>query len=298
MGVFNEIVIVGKAKAERERILNQAFQILHEIDEKMNPRRDDSEIARINRKGFEKPQEVSGETFEVIQESVKFFEKSEGAFDITALPLMKLWGFDGGNPHVPASEEIQGVLPRVGSSQLILDVKKRKVGFRIPEIGIDLGGILKGYACDRVAQFLQREGIENALVNVGGTIRAYGHSPDRRPWRVGIRHPRDPTRTFKVVTLVNEALATSGDYEVFFVVKGQRYSNILDPRTGYPPAKTVAVSVIAPSALLADALSRSFFVLGPEKAPFLANQFREIRWYLIYLANGDHFKTLSSEPAF
>jgi len=298
MDVFNEIMIVGKDRGQRERILTEAFQILRDIAEKTDRRSETSDIARVNRQGFEEPQKVSDETYEMIQESLEFFKKSEAAFDITLLPLMELWGFYGGEPHLPLSDPIQAVLGRVNSNQLVLNKKKKKVGFRIPEMGIDLNGIIKGYACDRVTEFLKSEGVENALVNIGGTIRAFGLAPDRKPWRVGIRHPRDPTRTFKVVTLVNEALATGGDYEQFFVVKGRRYSHILDPRTGYPPDRSVAVTVIAPSALLADVLSRSLFVLGPEQAPLLANQFKEIRWYLVYLANGDHFKTLSSEPAF
>jgi len=160
---------------------------------------------------------------------------------------------------------------------------------------IDLGPLARGYACDRVIQFLKAQGVKHALVNIGGTIGAYGNSPEGRPWRVGLRHPRDPMRTFKVVTLVNEAVSTSGDYEQFFVVNGRRYSHLLNPRPGYPANRSVAVSVIAPSALVADALSVSLFVLGPEKATPLANQFHEARWYLTYLTEGDRFKTLSSE---
>lgn len=296
-GVFSEILIVGKDQVERERVLGGAFEILREIDAKMNHSRESSEVFRINQRGFEESQEVSAETFEIIEESVKFSEKSGGAFDITLLPLMKLWGFDAGKPGLPQDEAIQALLPQVGSDRLLLNAKKRKVGFRVSGMGIDLGGILKGYACDRVVRFLREQGIEHALVNVGDTVRAFGLAPDRKPWRVGLRHPRDPTRTFKVVTLVNEAVATRGDYEHFFVVSGRRYSDILNPKTGYPADATVAVSVVAPSALLAEELSLSLFVLGHEQASSLASQFRDIRWYLIYRTNGDRFKTLSSEPA-
>ena len=291
------MVIVGKTKPERERILAEAFEILRKIDDEIHSQNSQSEIARINRMGFQKPQEVSGEVFSLIQRSVEFFEKTGGAFDITVLPLLKLWGFNGGEPHLPQPEEIQSLLSRVGSDHLLLDAKHRKVGFRVPDMEIDLGGITRGYACDRVTQFLKAQGIHDGLVNIDGTIGAFGRAPDRKPWRVGLRHPRDPTRTLRVISLADEAVSTRGDYERFFVLNGRRYSHILNPRTGYPASESVAVSVIASSAFLADALSSSFFILGPEKTPFLAKQYREARWYLTYFANGEHFKTLSSEPA-
>ena len=208
-----------------------------------------------------------------------------------------MWGFDGEASKPPRPEEIQNLLPRIGSNSLLLDDKRRKVGFRIARMGIELGGVARGYICDEVIQYLKAQGISGGLVNIGGTIGAFGNSPDGKPWRVGLRHPRDPTRTLRVVSLSNEAVSTRGDYEQFFVVNGRRYSDMLNPRTGYPATESVAVSVIAPSAFLADALSTSFFVLGPEKTPFLARQYREARWYLTYFTNGDHFKTLSSEPA-
>lgn len=267
------------------------------MDAKINSRNQESEISRVNEKGFAEPQEVSPEIFEVIQKSVEFFEKTGGAFDITLLPLLKVWGFEGPAPALPEPEEIQNLLPQIGSNHLLLDAKRRKVGFRVADMGIELGGIARGYACDQVIQYLKAQGMSGGLVNIGGTIGAFGNSPEGKPWRVGLRHPRDPTRTLRVVSLSNEAVSTRGDYEHFFVVNGRRYSHMLNPRTGYPASESVTVSVLSPSALLADALATSFFILGPEKTPFLAKQYREVRWYLTYFTNGDHFKTLSSEPA-
>lgn len=128
--------------------------------------------------------------------------------------------------------------------------------------------------CDQVIRFLKEQGIQQGLVNIGGTIGAFGNAPDGKPWRVGLRHPRDPTRTLRVISLSNEAVSTRGDDEQFFVLNGRRYSNLLNPRTGYPANQSVAVSVVHPSAFLADALSTSFFILDPEKTPFLASQYR------------------------
>lgn len=297
MGVFNEILVAGKERAEREKILTQAFEILKEVDRKMSHYKTTSEISRINQKGFESPQAVSPETFEVIQASIDFYQKSRGAFDITVLPLMKLWGFYDGDPHLPRPEAVRRLLPRVNSGFVILNPESREVAFQKPGMEIDLGGIAKGYACDRVVDYLKSEGIQSALVNVGGTIYALGKTPDGKRWRVGLQHPREPARTFQVIPLENEAVATSGDYQQFFVVKGRRYSHILNPKTGYPAERSVAVSVVAPSALLADALSTTLFVLGPDEAPSWAESFHGVRWVLTSLADGERFKTATSDPA-
>lgn len=295
-GVFHEVIVVGKTKADRDRLLARSFEMIRRLEEKTSARKPGSEISKINQSAFPNPQQTSPEIFALIEKGIEFFEKSGGAFDITVLPLTKLWAFGTLEPHLPKPEEIQALLPEVGSDQILLDAKKKKVGFRRPHMEIDLSSLSQGYICDELIQFLKAGKATGALVNVGGTIAVFGQSPERKPWRVGIRHPRDPTRTLKVVSLADEALSTRGDYDEFFVINGRRYCNLLNPRTGYPANESVAVSVIAPSALLADALSTSLFVLGPQKAPHLANQYARVRWYLTYFSNGDHFKTLSSEP--
>lgn len=294
---FSEIIVVARDQTEREKTLRDAFRLLQDLDEKWNLSKTQSEMVRLNEKGFEAPQEVSGETLEVIQKSQEFFERSGGAFDITVRPLKELWGFYDRKYRLPEPAQIQAVLNQVGMNHLRIDPQKRRVGFAVSGMGLDLNGIKKGYACDKTVEFLKKRGVQGALVNIGGAIRAFGNSPDGRPWRVGIAHPRDPTRTLRVVTLLNEALSTAGDYEQFFVVNGRRYPHILNPRTGYPANQTVAVSVIAPSALIAEALATTLFVMGPDKGPVVASQFPPTRWYLTYFTDGDLFKTLSSEPS-
>lgn len=295
MGVFNEIIVSGKTKPERELALDRAFEILREIEKKMSHFDAASEVSRINRKGFEQPQEVSPETFEVIRKAVEFFGKTGGAFDVTVLPLMRLWGFYSQEPAIPSHDQIQSTLTRIGPDRLILDSGRHQIGFFVDGAGIDLGGIAKGYACDQVVNFLKDEGIENALVNIGGTIFALGKAPGDKPWRVGLRHPRDPNRTHKVLSLVNEAVSTSGDYEQFFVENARRYSHILDPRTGYPANRSIAASVVASSAMLADILSTTLFILGPEEAASFMRQFPEAQWTLAYFSEGDHIQVISSE---
>ncbi|MDD5218519.1 MAG: FAD:protein FMN transferase [Candidatus Omnitrophica bacterium] len=297
MGAANEIIIAGKNRAERERILKEAFKILHAIDGKMSLYQSSSEIARLNAKGFAEPQQVSPETFEVIEKSAEAYRETGGAFDITILPLMRLWGFYGKKHGVPAEEAIQQTLLLTGTNRLRLDPQNSKVGFSVPGMGIDLGGIAKGYACDKVVTYLKSQGIQCALVNIGGTVYALGLSPNGKPWRVGLRHPRDPGMVFQVLPLENQAVATSGDYAQFFIADGKRYAHILDPQTGYPARHLVSVSVIAPSATTADILSTALFVLGPAKVDLIANKFPGIRWYLAYLTGKDQLEMIEGPTA-
>jgi thiamine biosynthesis lipoprotein len=294
MGVLNEIMITGASRREGERILDEAVGILTEIDQNMSPYKSASEISRINQKAFHEPQRVSRETFDLIRTSVGFFWRSGGAFDITALPLLKLWGFYQGEPQVPGLEKVLRTLAHVGSCFLVLDEEKSSVGFLRPWMGLELGGIGKGYACDRVVGHLKSRGVPGALVNVGGNIFAYGKAPSGAPWRVGLRDPRNSGGISAEIDLAEEAVSTSGDYENYFIWEGRRFPHLLDPRTGFPVSGSVAVSVIAPSGLLADALSTAFFVLGPEKTPSLACHFPAVRWHFTYADPHGRLQRLSS----
>jgi len=276
MGVFNQVTVAGEEEVKAKELLQHSFQILHAIDAQMSHYKETSEISRINQRGAQELVSVSKETFDLIQQSKEFYEKTGGAFDITVFPLVKLWGFFEGNPRLPDAEAIEEVLSVVGSDQLILDETNHRIGFQRQGMAIELGAIAKGYACDQVVEYLKREGVERALVNVGGTIRAWGSSPQGKPWTVGIRDPRDPKGMTRKIPLEDRAIATSGDYEQFFIHEGKRYSHILNPNTGYPADAFTSVSVIAPTALLADVLSTSLFVLGPEKGSVVAENFPEI----------------------
>jgi len=277
MGVLGEIVIVGKTAAEREKILDHAFQILRGLEAQMSLHRETSEVTRINHLAYGEAQEISDDTFEVIRQSLQFYEISGGVFDITIYPLMKLWGFYGRHPEIPRHEKITEVLRHVGSRRLILNAETKSVRFRVSGMGVDMGGIAKGYACDRVAAYLKREKVSNALINLGSTVYGLGRSPDGSRWKIGIQHPRDAGGILQIITLKDQAVATSGDYQQFFLSEGKRYAHILDPRTGYPSEASAAVSVIAPSAALADVLSTCFFILGPEEGKFLAAWYPEAR---------------------
>jgi thiamine biosynthesis lipoprotein len=171
---------------------------------------------------------------------------------------------------VPAPAEIRQALAGTGQGNLRLD--SRRVEKAQPALAVDLGAIAKGYAVDRAVELLRRAGIESAAVNAGGNIRLIGDH-DGRPWRIAIQHPRDAAGQLALLELADVSVSTSGDYERFFEQDGVRYHHIFDPRTGYPAGRCRSVTVVTPSAALADALSTAAFVLGPEEGLALLRRF-------------------------
>jgi thiamine biosynthesis lipoprotein len=175
---------------------------------------------------------------------------------------VRAWGFIGGHPHQPTDEEARAAAARVGGRYLHFDPATRRIWFEHPDLKIDLGGIAKGYACERAARVLTDAGIQDALVNVSGNMRALGHPPDAPAWRIGVRDPRDRMPYFARVTIADEGISTSAKYEQFVAVDGKTYGHIMDPRTGKPAEGLIAVTVIARDAFVCDAWDTPLFVLG------------------------------------
>ncbi len=188
-----------------------------------------------------------------------------GLFDITAASLLEVWGFYGNNRSIPSRETINKAMEWV-------DYRRVKIVgdsiFIDPGMKVDLGGIAQGYAADRTALILRQRHVKSAIIDIGGEVLAIGRSPQGRPWRVGIRHPREGG-IIETIELEDEAVSTSGDYEKFFLVRGQRYPHIIDPRTGYPAQDFASVTIIADNAAYADALSTATAIMGPAGIDFL-----------------------------
>ncbi len=225
-----------------------------------------SEIYAINEAGGG---ELSDETALLIGRSIELSDKTGGIFDISIYPVMKLWGFADGNYQVPDPEELAGTLELVNSDDLTLTEDGGMVLSMKDGMEIDLGGIVKGYADDRVAAIFEEYGIEDAVINLGGDVRVMGTRPDGTPWRVGIQDPEDSEGFLGGLTLTDTAVVTSGGYERYFEDEdtGVRYHHIIDPRNGFPAdGGLISVSVVSEDGTLADALSTTLFILGTEDA--------------------------------
>lgn len=245
--------------------LDKAYQEMGRLESLLSRHQPASEVARINLAAGREPVSVSLLTLLLVDQALEFGELTGGAFDITVAPLLNLWQFAGDGRQVPPEESLQAALKLVDFRAVAVDRATRSVALRQSGAGIDLGGIAKGFIVDRAADVLRASGITSASVDAGGDIRLIGAKPDGRPWRIGVRHPREQRGIIAVLELENCAVVTSGDYERYFLLEGVRYHHLLDPATGRPARGLASVTVVAPEATTADALSTAVFVLGRER---------------------------------
>lgn len=265
MGTVVEVSVVAGDAHHAHGALQAAFDEMARLEAMISAFREDSELSRLNREGSMHPVKVSPELFQVIAMSLALSQTMRGAFDITVAPLMRLWSRAARDKILPSPREIEDALRRVGSRHVVVSLEEHTVSFAVQGMALDLGGIAKGYAVDRAVAVLKERGIEAALVNAGGDVFAYGAKPGNQPWRVGMRHPRNPQALLAALPLADKAVVTSGDYERCFWVEGKRYSHIVDPRKGLTVLKTASVTLVASGAAYADGLATGVLVLGPEE---------------------------------
>jgi len=239
----------------------------------------EAELYRLNLSASRGPVRVSKGLAEVLDVSLEVAGKSGGAFDPTVLPLIEAYGFNGEKRRVPGDGEIFGILPHVDYRQVGLagDFVEMPESF-----ALDLGGVAKGYAVDQALEAMKEAGAEGGLVNIGGDIAVFGERAGGGPWSIGVQHPRAPGELFAILELESGAVATSGDYERYFVEDGVRYHHILDPKTGRPARGLISVTVTAPTCVLADAYATAVFVLGLEKGARLLEADDDLEGLLIY----------------
>jgi thiamine biosynthesis lipoprotein len=266
MGTLGTVTVATADSSASAPVAACALAAFARVDSLMSNWTDDSEVARINREAGRHPVEVHPEVLPVLRFSLDVAAESDGAFDVTVEPLVRLWGFLGGKPHVPAEADIERARARMGYRRVSLAPEGDALRFTDDGVRIDLGGVAKGRAVDLARAALTARGVECALVDLSGNMAALGHPPGRDAWVVGIRDPSDEVPYFARLTLGEDAIATSGDYEQFVDANGHRYGHILDPRTGWPASGLVSVTVLAPSAMAADAWATAFFVLGADSA--------------------------------
>jgi thiamine biosynthesis lipoprotein len=265
MGTKASITIYGMRREKALNTAGKAFHELHRIESIMSTWNSESEMSQLNSSAGERSFTPSAELSEIIRISIQFSEITEGAFDITARPLVQLWGFQSGAEKLPSEIEIKNTLKSIGYRKININAETNSI--TLPKgTQIDLAGVAKGYGVDRCVAILKREGVKSALVNLGGNIYAMGTPPGKNGWIVGIRDPRDKSKIVGYIILKNEAVATSGNYENFIKRGDKTIGHIIDPVTGTPiSGNTLSVTVISPTATASDAISTGLFVLGPKR---------------------------------
>lgn len=264
MGSTFSVALYGTDRSKMEAAADAALEEAQRIDEMLSNYRPESELSLVNREAGEHPVKVSPEFFRLLSSAVEYSRQSEGAFDMTVGPLMKIWGFYKGTGHLPHQAEVAAALTKVGYRHIQLDAGAGTVRFDRPGVELDPGGIGKGYAVDKMVEILKRRGVEIALV-AGSDSSIYGlGAPPAEPrgWPVEIKNPWDKTKTAATVYLRGMSLSTSGSYEKFFRAEGRIYAHIMDPRTGFPAQGCVAVSILSPKTLDSEVWAKPYFVNG------------------------------------
>lgn len=273
MGATWTVAVYGEDRFKEDAAIDDAFEEVRRLDHLLSNYRPDSELSALNRQAADGPAKVSEELFNLLAACREYSRQSEGAFDITVGPLMKVWGFYKGTGRFPHRDEIRTAMGRVGWRKVSLDPAVRTVKFAAKGMELDPGGIGKGYTVDCMAAILKQRGVTSALISAGtSSIYAIGTPPGERGWKVSVRHPKDARRTVQDFYLKDESMSTSGNYEKFFMAGGKLYSHIMDPRTGYPSQGMLSVSVIAPKTLDSEAWTKPFYINGRKWAASHKNQ--------------------------
>jgi FAD:protein FMN transferase len=268
-------------------ILEEAFDEVDRIDRLMSHYKADSPLSRLNQEAARHAVAVDPELFDFIAEAMRYNRDSDGAFDITVGPLMKVWGFFRGEGRLPSGKELANARRHVGAAHVLLNRVTSSIRFDEAGVELDLGGIAKGYAVDRMVRLLREHHVSAALVDAGGsTIDGMGAPPGQEGWDVAIQDPLDPAKVARTVRLKDRALSVAGSSEKYFEVAGRRYSHIMDPRTGTPVQGVLSVAVLAASGTAGDALDDAFFVLGPKRSGRLMtrNPATDV-WFFLPAAN-------------
>jgi FAD:protein FMN transferase len=259
------VTAVSDSPENARKAIEESYAELDRLAGLFNFYDEKSELSEINRQAGIAPVKVSKETLGIMEKAVYVSEMTEGAFDVTVGSLVKLWDME--KRIVPDKKTIEQTRKNVGYKNIVIDRPDSTIFIRKQGVKIDLGGIIKGYAADRVVETLTRHGIKSGIAQVGGEVRAFGKRPDGGPWVVGIQNPRQKGGGDEIIASVeisDRAISTSGDYNKYFEKDGRRYHHLIDPKTGYPSLNCGSATVIAKDAITSDGFSK-LFILGPEK---------------------------------
>ena len=270
-----------RSEKSLHKLADDVFTYMLSIENLVSAYIQGSDVQRLNQEAGGDFSPVSKDTQHILQSALQISEKTEGSFDITIGPLKTIWGFDtNSQPRVPDVAEIQTYL-KLGNYHQV-ELKDGSARISVPGLGIDLGGIAKGYIIDAAVRWLQDAGVLGGLIECGGDLRVFGHHPDKRTWKIGIQNPRNERGSLIGIASLNDlSIATSGDYERFFIKDGTRYHHILDPETGFPSRGAISVTVIAPDAMTADALATAVFEMGAERGLSLIDTIPDVETLIV-----------------
>lgn len=266
MGTVIEAKIAVSSFDQGAKICKMVSEGIEELEHKMSYFLPDSFVSQLNFSNGALPLKIDLHTFSVLKAAQRYYKLSEGAFDITAAPLTSLWRACINNKVLPLENKIHSLLAFVSGEGITFDEKSLTVQLQNGQ-AIDLGGIGKGYAADMALEICKDNGINSAFINLGGNVKTLGKKINGEPWMIGLQDPRSKRGDFiAALSISDNSVVTSGDYEKYFEVSGKRYHHILDPKTGYPSkSDLMSATIVSKFSIDADALSTAVFVSGLDR---------------------------------
>lgn len=297
MGTLVEITLSEDDTDKTQQAIDRAFDEMSRLESLMSTHLPDSEISKLNQQAGKGYTRLSPEVLNVLQSAIVWGQQTGGAFDISIGPLVKLWRFEDEKPTVPSPALIQQAVQAVDYKNIHID--DVMVRLNKPGMELHLGAIAKGYAVDRAMAVLKNNGIQNAMINAGGDLTVIGTRALNKPWKIGLQHPRKPEQLIASFNLAEGSVATSGDYQRYFLHDKKRYHHILNPDNGKPARGLISATVITAKTMDADALATGVFVMGAEKGMQLIESLAGAEAMLI-LESGEALlsKNLQSESSF
>jgi Membrane-associated lipoprotein involved in thiamine biosynthesis len=272
LGTSCSVRLVGGGS---EKLLDEVFARLAAIENELSVNKEGSQIDAVNAKAGLEPVVVGPDALAILKRDMNLSTWSNGAFDPSVGPLVKLWGIGTDHERLPSASEVAQARSLVSWKDIVLDESKSSVFLRRKGMALDLGSTSKGFAADDVAAIIRKAGVKKAVIDLGGNVLVVGSRPDGAPWRVGLQNPFSGERGdyIGIAKLVDETMVTSGVYERYFIKDGVRYHHILDTATGYPVNNgLMSVTIITPKSFDADGFTTTIFALGREKGMALARE--------------------------
>lgn len=282
MGNHFEISAVSDNETWANERIDAGIREIQRIEKLLTTFSEESETSLINRYAGMAPVNVSRETFELIERSLRISRVTQGSFDISYGSIDKrLWNFDTNMKALPDKETAKKMVRLINYRNIILDDENSTVFLKEKGMRIGFGGIGKGYAAERARYIMKSEGVDSGIVNASGDLTTWGLQPNGQPWTIGIADPNHSNQLFSYINVTNMAVATSGNYEKFVMINGKKYSHTIDPRTGLPVSGIKSVTIITLNAEIADAMATPVMVMGLKAGMNLINQMKDIEAIVI-----------------
>ena len=297
MGCQFDITVVASSQNEANSYIDIAVEEIQRIETMISSWKTNSQTSAINRNAGLKPVKVDDELLKLIKRSIQLSTITDGAFDISFASIDHIWKFNKQETTMPDQAKLLASVEAIGYEHIQLDESKSTVFLSKKGMKIGFGAIGKGYAADKAKKLLIKKGVKAGIINASGDMNTWGKKPDGSAWKVAITNPLDQTKSYGLFEINNQAVVTSGNYEKYVRINGERYSHIIDPRTGQPTKGILSVSVFAPKAEMADALATSIFVMGIDVGLNLINQLPKVEAIIVKndgsLATSNHINITS-----